>query len=236
MRSVLRTDVGRVRKVNEDAAYIGDGFCLVCDGMGGHRGGSVASNLAVDIIAAALSGNSPSVGTLLSAITRANEQVYQRAATERDLLGMGTTLTAFWVDGDQVILAQVGDSRAYLLRGGVLKQCTHDHSLVAELVRMGSITLEEARAHPQRNLITRSIGTTPHVEVDIFEFMRRPGDRWLLCSDGLTGHVEDAEIAKMLSIASLYQAADDLLATALYRGGTDNITLLLLEDEGGGAK
>ncbi len=236
MRSILRTDVGKVRKVNEDAAFIGDGLCLVCDGMGGHQAGDVASNLAVDVISTGLTNEKPSVGTLLTTIARANERVYQRAQSDRKYRGMGTTLTALWADGDQMILAQVGDSRAYLLRDGKLSQCTHDHSLVAELVRMGSITQEEARVHPQRNLITRSLGTEPRVDADIFEIARRSGDRWLLCSDGLTGHVSDDELAARLSKESLYDAADSLMALALDRGGTDNITLLILSDEGGDAQ
>ncbi len=233
MRSILRTDIGKVRKANEDAAFIGDGLCLVCDGMGGHRAGDVAANLVVDIISLTLTGHAPSVSILLGAIANANEQVYKKAAADRKLYGMGTTLTAFWADQEQVILAQVGDSRAYLLRNGVLRQCTHDHSLVAELVRMGTITSDEARLHPQRNLITRSIGTTPHVDPDIFEFARKAGDRWLLCSDGLTNQVSDDEIEKFLSEPHLHDAADGLLALALENGGTDNITLLVLEDEGG---
>lgn len=233
MRSILRTDIGRVRKVNEDAAFIGDGLCLVCDGMGGHRAGDVAANLVVDIISLSLTNRAPSIGILLGAIADANEQVYKKAASDYKLRGMGTTLTAFWADKEQVILAQVGDSRAYLLRNGILRQCTHDHSLVAELVRMGTITSEEARLHPQRNLITRSIGTAPHVDADVFEFSRKTGDRWLLCSDGLTNHVSDEEIEKFLSEPSLYEAADGLLTLALENGGTDNITLMILEDEGG---
>ncbi|MCL1964158.1 MAG: Stp1/IreP family PP2C-type Ser/Thr phosphatase [Firmicutes bacterium] len=234
MRTVLRTDVGKARKINEDAAYAGGSLCIVCDGMGGHQAGEVASNQAVDVITAALSSEEPSVCGLLDAVAKANEHVYRNSLSDKRLTGMGTTLTMLWMDAGQVILAQIGDSRAYLLRGGVLRQCTHDHSVVAEMVRMGSITPEEARTHPRRNLITRSLGTDPRVEADIFEVSRRPGDRWLICSDGLTDHVTDAEIAAILAGDNLYEAADTLLALALDRGGSDNITLILLEDEGGG--
>ena len=233
MKTILRTDVGRVRKINEDAAYVDGPVCIVCDGMGGHQAGDVAANLAVDIIAASLSAKEPSVRTLLGAVAKANEQIHHRATADKRLSGMGTTLTALWMDIDQVYIAQVGDSRAYLLRGGILRQCTHDHSMVAELVRMGSITHEEARVHPHRNLVTRALGTEPRVEADVFEVGRRPGDRWLLCSDGLVNHVADTEIASILSDNSLYAAADKLLSLALARGGTDNVTLLLVEDEGG---
>jgi len=235
MKTILRTDVGRVRKINEDAAYVDGPVCIVCDGMGGHQAGDVAANLAVDIIAASLSAKEPSVRTLLGAVAKANEQIHHRATADKRLSGMGTTLTALWMDIDQVYIAQVGDSRAYLLRGGILRQCTHDHSMVAELVRMGSITHEEARVHPHRNLVTRALGTEPRVEADVFEVGRRPGDRWLLCSDGLVNHVADMEIASILSDNSLYAAADKLLSLALARGGTDNVTLLLVEDEGGDA-
>lgn len=233
MRTILRTDIGRVRAANEDAAYAEGNLAIVCDGMGGHRAGDVASNLVVDVLTAALSGKEPSVRTLKEAIIRANEQVFARAAADKKLSGMGTTLTVLWADVDTVFLGQVGDSRAYLLRAGLLRQCTHDHSMVAEMVQMGAISPSEARTHPYRNLVTRSVGTEPRVEADIFEVGRHPGDRWLLCSDGLTGHVTDIEIASILSGDTLHGAADGLVKLALRRGGTDNITVLLLEDEGG---
>lgn len=233
MKAILRTDVGKIRNRNEDAAIIGDGFFVVCDGMGGHKAGDVASRMAVDIINEELASKPRSIKTLLTAIHQANDSVYRLAQSDRQFLGMGTTLTAMLVDEDQVVLAQIGDSRAYLYRGGVLRQCTHDHSVVAELVRMGSLSKDEARAHPQRNLITRSLGTETHVEVDLFEIGRHKGDWWLLCSDGLTDLVSDVEMQDILYRASLEEAADALLALALARGGSDNVTLLLAHDEGG---
>lgn len=233
MKSTLRTDVGQVRKSNEDAAYIGSGLYVLCDGMGGHQGGEVASNMAVDVMSTALEGKEPSVSQLLAAINRANEKIYQRAQGERELRGMGTTLTVLWASADQMLLGQVGDSRAYLLRGGVLRQCTHDHSVVAELVRTGKLTPEEARNHPQKNLVTRVLGTDARVEPDIFEILRWPGDRWLLCSDGLSDQVKDVELATLLSEGTIYDAADEMLSLALDRGAPDNITLVLMEDEGG---
>lgn len=235
MKTALRTDMGRVRKINEDAACIGDGFYIICDGMGGHQAGDVASGLAVDVMHAELSGKPPSVGLLIASVARANERVWEQATKSKNLHGMGTTLTALCLDGEQCVIAQVGDSRAYLFRDGVLRQCTHDHSLVWELVRSGTITKEEARVHPRRNLVTRSLGTGAHMEPDIFEFSRRAGDRWLLCSDGLTAHVKDADIERVLGTGSIDEAADALLSMALAGGGTDNITLLILSDEGGGA-
>lgn len=234
MRSLLRTDIGRVRKKNEDAAFIGNGLYILCDGMGGHQGGEIASNLAVDLLSAALQKEEPSIRALLSSISKANESICQRAQADKALRGMGTTLTALWVAEDQALIAQVGDSRAYLLREGILRQCTHDHSMVAELVRMGKLTPEEARTHPHKNLVTRALGTEERVDADIFEIVRQAADRWLLCSDGLSDQVTDAEIASILAEQTLYDAADTLLSLALERGGPDNITMLLMDDEGGG--
>lgn len=233
MKSLLRTDVGKVRKVNEDAAFIGSGLYILCDGMGGHQAGDVAANLAVDMLALSLQNAEPGIGVLLSSIAKANEKICQRSQEDKLLRGMGTTLTTLWVAEEQMLIAQIGDSRCYLLRGGILRQCTHDHSMVAELVRVGKLTVEEARVHPHKNLVTRALGTEPKVMADVFEITRQPGDRWLLCSDGLTDQVTDAEIASVLSGMSLYGAADRLMSMALDRGGHDNITLLIIDDEGG---
>lgn len=233
MKSLLRTDVGLVRKVNEDAAYIGEGLFILCDGMGGHQAGDVASKLTVDQISGSLQNQEPSVGVLLRAIARTNEYVCARARADVQLRGMGTTLTALWVSQEQVLIAQIGDSRAYLLRGGVLRQCTHDHSMVAELVRMGKLTQEEARIHPHKNLVTRALGTDLRVDADIFEIGRCAGDRWLLCSDGLNDQVTDAEIATLLANKTLYNAADALISLSLTRGAPDNITVIIIDDEGG---
>lgn len=233
MRAILRSEIGKVRDRNEDTAHIGNGFFIVCDGMGGHQAGDVASRMAVKIIAEGLSETPQTIKTLLSAIHQANDSVFRLAQSDRNLFGMGTTLTAMLTDDDQVILAQIGDSRAYLYRGGVLRQCTHDHSVVADLVRSGVLTKEQARVHPQRNLITRSLGTEARVEVDIFEVGRKKDDWWLLCSDGLSDLVSDIEMQDILFNTSLEAAADALIALALLRGGTDNVTLLLAHDEGG---
>ncbi|MCL1795351.1 MAG: Stp1/IreP family PP2C-type Ser/Thr phosphatase [Clostridia bacterium] len=233
MKTVCRTDVGRVRKVNEDATHIQDGFIILCDGMGGHKAGDVAAIIAVETVREAVSGKAPCVSTLRFAVQKANEDIYRRAESCKHLHGMGTTLTALWMDRDAWIVAQVGDSRAYLYRDGILRQCTHDHSYVAELVRSGMLTQEEARTHPQRNIITRSLGTDPQVTVDLFEINRQPLDRWLLSSDGLTDNVDDSEMAAMLGGKSLDSVADALMSLALSRGGMDNITLILAEDDGG---
>lgn len=235
MQFALRTDVGCVRALNEDAAYAGETLFVVCDGMGGHNAGEVASGLAVSALREALDGvKNPGVRALRTAVERANAQVHAAAADDPARRGMGTTMTVLWLSGEQAFLAQVGDSRAYLLRGGVLRQCTHDHSMVAEMVRQGRLTPEEARVHPQRNLITRAVGTGRRVEVDFFEEHRRVGDRWLLCSDGLCGIVSDEEIARMLSQSGLEETAEALLRLALSRGAPDNVTLIVAEDETGG--
>ncbi len=234
MKTTLRTDTGLVRAANEDCAHAGENLLVLCDGMGGHRAGDVASKLAVETVVSALSGKTPSVKAFLAAVAKANEQVYRKAAVDKTMRGMGTTLTALWLDVDAAMLAHVGDSRAYLFRAERLRQCTRDHSMVADLVRSGAITKEEARVHPYRNLVTRSVGTEIKVDADIFELGRRPGDKWLLCSDGLTGHVLDDEIEQILrSTRQLDEAAEKLVQLAISRGGTDNITVVLAEDEGG---
>ncbi len=236
MRFALRTDVGCVRTLNEDAAYAGGNLFLVCDGMGGHNAGEVASAMTVAAMTEALCADeiTPNIRTLRRAVEQANAGVLQAAGADESRRGMGTTLSALWADGDTALLAQVGDSRVYLLRGGILRQCTHDHSMVAELVRQGRLTPEEARVHPQRNLITRAIGTGRRIEVDFFEEPRKAGDRWLLCSDGLTGVVCDEEIAAALSQFAGEAAADELMRLALSRGAPDNVTLIVLDDKTGG--
>lgn len=236
MRFALRTDVGCVRALNEDAAYAGENLFVVCDGMGGHNAGEVASAMTVSALTQVLCAEdvTPGIRALRRAVEDANAGVLQAASADESRRGMGTTLSALWVDDESALLAQVGDSRIYLLRGGMLRQCTHDHSMVAELVRQGRLTPEEARVHPQRNLITRAIGTGRRVEVDFFEEPRHAGDRWLLCSDGLSNIVEDEEIAAVLSKFEGEKAADELLHLAISRGAPDNVTLIVLDDETGG--
>ena len=234
MRAVWRSDTGRVRKLNEDSLYAGRNIFVVADGMGGHQAGEVASSMAAKWVGESLDVQPPLVGKLLNAISQANLQVFEHSRKEESLRGMGTTLTALWADTTHVLLAQIGDSRAYLLRGGILRQCTHDHSVVAEWVRTGVLSVEEARNHPRRNMITRALGTEKRVDADIFEIGRRKGDRWLICSDGLTNHVCDFEIAQLLSQGAGEETAEKMLQMALNRGGLDNISLILLEDEEGG--
>ncbi len=193
MKVFALTDKGRVRSINQDAFYEprpGETFALVADGMGGHQAGDVASVMAVEEFTRWLKC-APRVSeeTLRYAVSEANRAVYLRSRMEKDKAGMGTTLTALWMDEDSVLLAHIGDSRAYRLRGGELRQMSHDHSLVGELLEKGELTEEEARVHPQRNIITRALGTGSRVEPEICCCDRKKGDVWLLCTDGLTNYI-----------------------------------------------
>lgn len=227
------TDVGRVRSNNQDS--IGEfiqrepslRLLVVADGMGGHRGGEVASQMAVEAVRAAFQGGGDSPPEVLrAALERANQQVNEASQRDRSLNGMGTTCVAMLFGrGGQAWVAHVGDSRAYRLRGGQLTQLTDDHSIVGELVRMGRISAEEARTHPQRNEILRAIGTQETVAVDLEAVPVQPGDRFLLCSDGLYGMLTDAEIAEVLRGEGPNDAARILVDRANERGGVDNISV-----------
>ncbi len=226
---------GRVRKGNEDtcAASPELGAFIVCDGMGGAAAGEVASHLATQAFLQSLrnhAGAAPE-SRLKSAIHAANQSVYQRSRTAHHLEGMGTTLVALLHLPDTLTLAHVGDSRAYLLRGGRLTRLTHDHSLVEDQVRSGDLTPTQAAQHPWRNIITRAIGSQPVVEPDILSLDPHRGDLFLLTSDGLTNELPDSTIAEVLTrprldLANLCQI---LIDCANQAGGRDNITVLLLQ-------
>jgi serine/threonine protein phosphatase PrpC len=195
----------------------------VADGMGGAQAGEVASGMAVESLAGA---GAP--GELAGAIEDANARIHARAKDDTSLAGMGTTLTAAWVDDGTVTLAHVGDSRAYRMRAGELEQLTEDHSLVGGLLRLGKITPAEAEHHPQRSVILRAVGVEPAVEVDVVEHGLEDGDVYLLCSDGLSGMVRDEVIRETLAMGgSLEHAADLLVDLANASGGHDNITAVL---------
>ncbi len=234
MKSIVRTDVGRVRKQNEDSVYAADAQRLfaVADGMGGHRAGEVASAMAVEALHMRLQSRQPDLRLMRQAFEEANGQIAAASAGEERLQGMGTTMTALWQTERSVLIAHVGDSRVYLLRKGNLRQVTDDHSVVAELLRCGLITPQEARRHPYRNVITRSLGSAPTVEVDLLEREREPGDLWLLCTDGLSNMLTDREMEALLGSLPPQKAADALMQKALDAGGTDNITFILAWDEG----
>ena len=225
------TDTGRKRRHNEDAFVAEPPLFAVADGMGGAQAGELASSLA----AAALKdlqepggGGEERVDEL---IQQANRRVYERQSQDAAASGMGTTMTVALVEDGRVAIGHVGDSRAYLVRGGRLEQLTEDHSLVAELVRSGKLSPEEAEGHPQRSVITRALGTDPDVDVDTFSVETKPGDLFLICSDGLTTMVDDetilAEVAR--NREDLKSAAKALVRAANKGGGEDNITVVFFE-------
>src|SRR5215210_2276774 len=198
--------------------------------MGGAKAGEVASGLA----AAALKENDGGSGgeeRVTALIQEANRRVFTRANEDREAAGMGTTMTVALVEGDRVAFGHVGDSRAYLIRNGAIEQLTDDHSLVAELVRGGKLTPEEAETHPQRSVITRAVGTEPDVDVDTFTIQPEPGDLFLICSDGLTDMVDDVKIIRSIEKhrGDLDEAAKALVAAANRGGGDDNITVVFFE-------
>ena len=228
-----RTDIGRIRKTNQDVVIFGHGLAGVADGMGGHNGGEVASNSLKDGLYRELNGKTPDLQALKEAVEKINNELWETQEKDAALTGMGTTLTLLWPDADRVLIAQVGDSRAYLLRDGTLQRRTEDHSIVADMVRRGVLTEEQAACHPLRNYITRAVGTDDTVEVDLYTEGRQKGDRWLVCSDGLYGQMTNDALQEYLSMENLEEAADKLLQTALDNGGKDNISLVLLEDTTG---
>lgn len=227
------TDVGRVREANEDDLYVGETVVAVADGMGGHLAGEIASKTALEPVRA-LDGQvfedaETALQTLRAAVVQANATVSQMAADEPTYRGMGTTLTAAMLEGRRLHLAHVGDSRAYLLRSGDFSQITDDHTFVQHLIDEGQITAEEAASHPQRSIITRAIGVSPQVDVDAMSLELEDGDQVLLCSDGLTGVVDDATISRELASGDeLDDILGRLVEAANRAGGPDNITAVLL--------
>lgn len=232
---VSRTDVGKMRKTNQDALIEAPEMCLwgVADGMGGHNGGETASAGARDGLMELLAGQMPEQGTLRTAIGAVNRRLFLQQKEDEKLAGMGTTLTALWLSESCVYIGHVGDSRAYRLRESEFRQITEDHSVVAELLRSGMITPEQAAAHPMRNVITRAVGTEDGIEIDLLCEERKEGDLWLVCSDGLYGMVGDEKIEEILRANKPEKAADLLLKAALEGGGRDNISLVILLDKEG---
>ncbi len=246
-RTALRwggaTHVGRVRSTNDDNYRARDdvGLWAVADGMGGHRGGDVASAIACETLGRSFADHT--VDGLMDAIERANEAVYETAARDPDLSGMGTTMVALAVvdeHGDELLaVANVGDSRVYRYSVGDLDQLTDDHSLVADLVREGTLSPEEAAVHPQRNIVTRALGVNDRVPVDTLTIEPVAGDRYLLCSDGLFNEVPEPGISAVLHrVDDPAQAADELVRLAVEGGGRDNVTVVVVDvvDDGGRAE
>ncbi|MCI9889968.1 Stp1/IreP family PP2C-type Ser/Thr phosphatase [Micrococcales bacterium 31B] len=232
-RYAARSDVGLMRANNQDSGYAGPNLLMIADGMGGHAGGDVASSLAVAGVAQldgeGLSGDLSQ--HLERAILEANDNILAHARSERELAGMGTTVTAIFRNENRIALAHIGDSRGYLLRNNGFTQVTTDHTFVQRLIAEGRITAEEAERHPQRNVILKVLGDVESEPLlDLSTRATLPGDRWLLCSDGLSGVVSEGTIAKTLQEhKSVDECADELIRLALKGGGPDNITVVVAE-------
>lgn len=237
------SDVGCVRELNEDSFCICGfaseevpGYCILADGMGGHNAGEVASQKAVAFISKALTailedGAEKDVPRLINtAVKQANREIYEMAQENEAQNGMGTTAVVACLMESEAYIANVGDSRAYAYRSGELYQITKDHSIVEELVANGTITREEARTHPQKNLITRALGTDMETKADIFEYDYLPGDVLLLCSDGLSGMLIDKEIEYTIGTSESAKACvQKLISLAKENGGRDNITVICIK-------
>ncbi|MDF9408154.1 Stp1/IreP family PP2C-type Ser/Thr phosphatase [Pelotomaculum isophthalicicum JI] len=236
MRWAQITDTGLSRKDNEDSLLVSPdmGLLAVADGMGGHQGGEVASGLALQTLEKELArslkkGESPEKA-LLDSVRLANIAVFELSGRNKELHGMGTTITACLKREDDLIIAHVGDSRAYLICRGSIRQLTQDHSLVQELLRNGGISEEQALQHPQRNLLTRALGTEQSVEVDHYRYKVVANDLLLLCTDGLTRYLRQEDLLYIINSSKDIDAAVHvLLDKALHYGGADNITIILAQ-------
>jgi PPM family protein phosphatase len=235
-RHASRSDTGRKRRRNEDAYVVQPPLFAVADGMGGAQAGEVASRLAVEALADD-GGGTGGESRVLELIQEANRRIYEHQGSNSDTSGMGTTMTVALVEDGIVTIGHVGDSRAYLVRDGAVDQLTEDHSLVAELIRSGKLSPEEAESHPQRSVITRALGSDPDVDVDTFTVEAQPGDVFLLCSDGLTSMVDDESILEAVEghRGDLDGAASELVRRANRAGGEDNITVVCFEIAAEGA-
>ena len=222
-----RTDVGCVRDHNEDSLVVAPPLFAVADGMGGHAAGEVASEIAVNVLAE-LAPKDLDGAALEHAVEEANHEIIRAARDGRGRDGMGTTLTACMLENERLIIAQVGDSRAYLLHHGKLQQLTRDHSLMADMIEAGQLTPEEARHHPQRSVITRALGSDPNTRPDMYEINVETGDRLLVCSDGLSSMIEDEQIeAVMRRVPDPQRCASQLVNEAIAAGGHDNVTVIV---------
>jgi len=233
LRSGSATDKGMIRAANQDSVLNDTTSFAVCDGMGGHAGGEIASAAAVDSLRASLATTTTAEG-LMEAVRAANQAVIDAGGDDPNLVGMGTTAVVARLvgtsAGDRLLLANVGDSRGYLFHDGQLEQITEDHSMVAELIRDGRLSPAEAATHPQRHVITRVLGTSDHVDVDLFELNLISGDRVLLCSDGLINELDEEEITRVLdTVADPTEAAEDLVRRANAHGGADNISVVVID-------
>jgi PPM family protein phosphatase len=221
------SEVGLVREVNEDSKLHEPPLFAVADGMGGHSAGDVASAMAIELVQQEVEDEGYS---LSAAVRNANKAIYQKASNDPDLSGMGTTMTAMYLADSSAQIVHVGDSRAYLLRGGELSRITQDHTVVGRLVQQGRISPQDADRHPQRSYLERALGVDPEVEVDVHVLELTPGDRILLCSDGLFGMIDDGQIrSAMKDEADPQKAAERLCQEAVEAGGSDNVTAVVVD-------
>lgn len=226
------SDIGRVRTHNEDSVLAQPPLFVVADGLGGHEAGEVASSIAVETLRDH-APRRPDAPSLARAVKAANRAVLRAAKEGVGKAGMGTTMTAAIVEGTRIAIAHVGDSRAYLLHDGTLERLTDDHSMVADMIRRGQLTEEESRVHPNRSVITRALGTDSNMTADSFEIDAAPGDRLLLCSDGLTSMLEDQAIGQILgAYRDPTVVGEALIAEANSAGGHDNISVVIVDIEG----
>jgi len=231
IRSGCATDVGRWRSQNQDSLYAADGLYLVADGMGGQPAGDVASKLAVAELTGGLAGEPPTPAAVQQALARANQRLLDEGAQHPDRAGLGSTVTGLVaLAGGRWAVLNLGDSRVYRYADGALGQLTVDHSAVQELVDAGLLDPVAARHHPRRNVVTRSLGVEPASKPDVWLRDPVPGERFLLCSDGLTNELADPELAELLgSIEDPQQAADQLVRRAVQAGGRDNVTVIVVD-------
>jgi protein phosphatase len=232
LRFAARSEIGKVRRNNEDAGYAATDLLVVADGMGGHEAGELASAATVAAVVAAASnsvGADEVLNQLAEAVITSGEYIADVVSGDRDLAGMGTTMTVVALREDRIAMAHVGDSRAYVYRDGALQQMTKDHTFVQTLVDSGEITLEQAAVHPRRNLMMRAIDGIHAVEVDLSVRETREGDRYLLCSDGLCGVIDANTISECLSQEDLTQAVTLLIDAAMAAGAPDNITVVVAD-------
>ncbi len=231
LRCVARSHVGLVRAGNEDSGYAGARLAVVADGMGGHAAGEVASQIAVEVLARLDDAlpDEPLESLLRRSLDDADRRVADQVAEDPELAGMGTTVTAVLSDGERLVLAQIGDSRAYLLSGGQFRQLSHDQTFVQSLIDKGRLTVDEAEHHPQRNVILQAVDGQGGLEPDLTPLDLAEGDRLLLCSDGLSGYVDQERIAETAAEPDAERAAEALLELALREGGPDNITVVVAD-------
>ncbi|MCL6457309.1 MAG: Stp1/IreP family PP2C-type Ser/Thr phosphatase [Gorillibacterium sp.] len=242
MRTASRTDIGNIRIVNEDRSLVVpdlQGFTLgiVADGMGGHQAGDTASQLAVELIHKRMlyleedMSDADSEQLVIEAVSDANRRIYEMANSHEQFNGMGTTVVVVLARQTDILVAHIGDSRAYLCRDGELEQLTDDHSLVNELVKSGQLSKEEAEKHPRRNVLTRALGTDATAQTEIKRYAWKSGDTVLICSDGLCGLVSESRLQSLMHVdEDLEKVADELVHSALAAGGDDNVTVVLIEN------